>query len=92
MVIVFGDEINDGWACINGAIFGGLSNHEYGHYLQQVELGDAAYYSTVVLPSLLVFWGKIGIAAITGEATSVAAYHSLPWEAEADRLGGLAWP
>ena len=72
---------------INGIIFGGLSDHEYGHYLQQQILGNKTYYYSVAIPSMIANITTFGLGAIIGVDTATQLYFSLPWEAEATRLG-----
>ena len=68
---------------VNGVMFGGYSDHEYGHHLQQEERGDKTYYATVALPAVV---GNIvqGFGYMrTGNR--ILDYYSLPWEADATR-------
>ena len=59
-----------------------LVKHEYGHYLQLKQNGILRYTKEVAIPSVRANIkyrkGKLG-----------GNYYSLPWEAEADRLGGV---
>ena len=68
---------------LNGVIFGGYSDHEYGHHLQQQDVGDEAYYATVVVPSLLLNGYQLLDYLIT-ENNHVSYYHGVSWEADAN--------
>ena len=83
VVATFGDQ-TDGWWCINGMIFGAYDDHEYGHYLQQREIGDMAYYTTVAIPSFAGSCAIVAKALLIGPI-SMTEYHRLPWEADANR-------
>ena len=70
---------------INGMIFGGQSLHEYGHYLQQNDIGNIEYYATVAVPSVTTNAIWLTNYIITGESLfSCDEYHALSWEADAN--------
>jgi len=71
---------------INGILWGGVSDHEYGHYLQQQQMGNTEYYATVCIPSLLAS-GYYGVRYLFENRGRAEVYLALPWEAEATRLG-----
>jgi len=73
---------------LNGVIFGGFSAHEYGHHLQQMELGDMVYYATVVLPSVAVniAWA-LSAYVFDDPLFRVDRYYEIvPWERSANEL------
>lgn len=82
-------EINHAIVCdfgiplfqLNGMIFGGYSAHEYGHYLQQAEIGNEHYYIMIVAPSVIANIYDFIQYPITHQLID---YHSLPWEKDAD--------
>jgi len=56
--------------------------HEYGHTVQLDKMGVVAYVGLVVSPSVTFY--------AIDELTDIdISYYSLPWEFEADRLGGV---
>jgi len=58
---------------LNGVIVGWDGWHEYGHFLQQEERGDLAYYVTIALPSMVSAW--------------FPGHYYTPWEYGASYLG-----
>jgi len=58
-------------------------NHEYGHTLQEEELGLAKYLAGVAVPSIVVNV----ISRFDDEVKK--NYYKYPWEADADRRGGV---
>lgn len=54
--------------------------HEYGHAVHLMQIGMTSYTKTVVIPSLIGFWGGV----------PYDLYYSQPWEHIADILGGVA--
>jgi hypothetical protein len=70
---------------LNGLIFGKYHEHEYGHFLQQKDIGDLAYYTTVAIPSALTNIG-MAVAAIINPYVFLDSdeYYALPWEADAN--------
>jgi len=87
LVVDFGTPIFQ----LNGMIFGGYSAHEYGHYMQQRDIGDAAYYASVVVPSVLtnIVWGVAAVGFDTWLFRPDEYTDLFPWEADADRRSGL---
>ncbi len=59
-------------------------NHEYGHYLQEKQLGSVQYIGRVAIPSVLTCGFSMYIKKVPSEV-----YYSLPWEYTADALGGV---
>jgi hypothetical protein len=57
-------------------------DHEYGHALQQREMGIKQYLAVVGLSSIIG-----NISGVLG-MTDYRQYHSLPWERDADERGG----
>jgi hypothetical protein len=82
IVVDFGNPMMQ----INGILWGGVNAHEYGHYLQQQQMGNKEYYAKVAIPSLLAS-GYYGLRYLIGNKGDAKAYLALPWEAEATRLG-----
>jgi len=60
----------------------GMILHEYGHYLQQQDMGFDTYAITVGVPSIVSSAISKIHHAITGEWGD---YYLLPWEADANR-------
>jgi hypothetical protein len=71
---------------LNGMIFGGYSDHEYGHSLQQREMGDVAYYASVVAPSVAtnMIWGVSAYVFDTWLFRPDEYTDFCPWEADAN--------
>ena len=60
-----------------------LLNHEYGHILQQKELGHDKYIIAVAIPSVTFF-------SLQGNNDWIVEnYYNLPWEYDADIRGGV---
>ena len=59
-----------------------LVKHEYGHRLQLKKLGVIRYIREVLIPSVKSFF-------VNKKGGLEQDYYSLPWEAEADLLGGV---
>lgn len=79
---------------INGMIFGGLSAHEYGHFLQQQRLGNEKYYISVACPSLIINACSLAVLPFDNKDLKCEItewYRSLPWEIEATELGAIAF-
>lgn len=68
---------------LNGMMIGGYSDHEYGHHLQQSDMGNEEYYTTVAVPSL-IFNVLMSIEPMESRFVRKAKYHRLPWEADAN--------
>ena len=95
LVIRHSDEYLSSWS-IFGTIFLNHSidddtfqdrsdtlNHEYGHILQEKELGTKNYISAVALPSVVY-------NALSRESDILRRnYYNMPWEYDADRRGGV---
>ena len=71
---------------LNGFIWGGVSEHEYGHYIQQGIYGDVKYYAKVAIPSI-VATGWYAVKKLIGYKNDARIYLALPWESEATNLG-----
>lgn len=73
---------------MNGIIFGGYSDHEYGHYLQQRDMTREEYLLTVAVPSVSANVVGVSYYLITGDHIGPDAsneeYRSRPWEGDAD--------
>ena len=63
-----------------------ILNHEYGHTLQQEEIGTIRYLSYVALPSIVI--------NVVSRKSKVIAdnYYNFPWEYDADMRGGVYRP
>jgi len=72
---------------LNGVFFGGVSDHEQGHLEQQRSRGNREYYATVAVPSVAGNICDVISYLVLRDEWDRTAYHRLPWEAEADRLG-----
>ena len=59
-----------------------LVKHEYGHKKQRENLGFFGYFKKVCIPSFLCFKLRV-------KKKLPYNYYSLPWEFEADSLGGV---
>ena len=71
---------------LNGLVFGGYSSHEFGHHLQQQDMGDEAYYATVVVPSILgnLVWA-VSAYILDSPICMVHEYYDFfPWEHDAN--------
>ena len=72
---------------LNGVIFGNSDKHEYGHYLQQKDIGNLEYYCKVAIPSAIS--APLSVIPVLLKLQSVDEaienYYALPWEADADR-------
>lgn len=71
---------------LNGMIFGGLSAHEYGHYVQQKEMGNGLYYVSIVAPSVLT-----NILTIPLGGIGPTIYRNIPWEKNATNVGVISF-
>ena len=60
-------------------------NHEYGHSIQFKQVGSKRYLAEVMIPSMLTYNAQT-------HNKLPYDYYSYPWEAEADRLGGVRRP
>ena len=58
--------------------------HEYGHKLQFDKLGIVDYTTQIMIPSVTAY-----MLDKQGKLPEGAGYYGSPWEAEADRLGGV---
>ena len=65
----------------------GLFPHEYGHALQEREIGTVQYLTTVAAPSISANVVGVVKLLLTQSYSSPVAYHRLPWEADADVRG-----
>ena len=73
---------------LNGMIWGDYKAHEYGHYVQQQEMGSSRYYLCVAIPSVIANGVDI-LLCLSGVPSDRVdkAYYKLPWEVEATLLG-----
>jgi len=72
---------------LNGVMFGGYSKHEYGHHLQQNDMGDEEYYAAVAVPSVIgnIIWATSAYI-FDDPICMVKEYQTyFPWEADATR-------
>ncbi len=72
---------------LNGVIFGGYNSHEYGHYLQQQDMGENVYYVAVAIPSSIVNMIDVTNYLLTKRCIKRATYMSFPWERDATERG-----
>ena len=59
-------------------------NHEYGHILQEQEMGTFKYFFIVAIPSVSFNYLSLNTKYHTEEY-----YYNLPWEYDADIRGGV---
>lgn len=63
--------------------------HEYGHHLQYKKYGLLVYYLKVAFPSIIGWWIDKLFHKKWTWAKRYRWYYAQPWEAEADKLGGV---
>ena len=59
--------------------------HEYGHFLQFINMGVGKYITDVALPSVTVYMIDVSVGL-----PEEVNYYGSPWEYSADRLGGTS--
>lgn len=62
-----------------------LLRHEYGHYLQRKYFYKGSMPFKVTIPSVTAFW----LDVLKIKPLTYNQYYEQPWEAEANKLGGL---